>query len=325
MRKNNAKVLLVCLTAVLFICWMGPSSAFGWEPSKPVEIVSHSSAGTGGDIFIRTLSDIWAKNKFIPVRTSVQNITGARGDKARRYIAVKNKGNPHYLFSYVPSQLNTPILDKSDISHRSFVPLSLMAVQTPILVVHNESPYKSLSDLIEAARKKPKQITQGGGSYGNIASLVGKMLMDHAGVTISYVPYKGGGEATVALLGKHIDFIIENVQEVREHVKAGNFRIIAATDKLQSFPAVRTFKEQGYDFKTITQFLGLVAPQGIPAEAAAYYIKLLERTRGTTEWKSYLERNDLAEFSVAGDAMAKFLDDEELFYLRLNKEIGLLK
>jgi tripartite-type tricarboxylate transporter receptor subunit TctC len=312
--------------AAAFACMMAPwAGAAQWAPKERVVFVSHSSAGTGNDLMMREVADIWTKNKLVPTLITVENVTGGRSEKARRYVAQQNQGNPHMLLAYTPASLNQAILGSSDYTFRRFTPIAMLAIDPVLLVASAESPYKNLKDLIEAARQKPKSVLQGGGPYGNSAAMAGKLLQDHAKVQFSYTPFKGGGEAVVALLGNHVQFVIENPGELEQHVKAGKMKPLAASDKLAEFPNVPTFAEAGYPMRTLKQFRAIVAPPGIPAEAAQHYISLLERTRATPQWKEYVKKNAMVEHWLAGAELTKYLEQEEAVYRNLDEQMGLLK
>lgn len=312
--------------AAVLACGIAPwAGAAQWTPKERIVFVSHSSAGTGNDLMLREIADIWTKNKFAPTLITVENVTGGRSEKARRYVAQQNQGNAHMLLAYTPASLNQAILGNSEYTFRRFTPIAMLAIDPVLLVASAESPYRNLKDLIEAARQKPKSVLQGGGPYGNSAAMAGHLLQDHAKVQFSYTPFKGGGEAVVALLGNHVQFIIENPGEVEQHVRAGKMKALAASDKLTEFPQVPTFAEAGYPMRTLKQFRAIVAPPGIPAEAAQHYVALLERTRATPQWKGYVKKNAMVEQWLAGAELAKYLEQEEAVYRKLDEQMGLLK
>lgn len=313
------------MSVALFSIGTLPAHAAQWTPRERIVFVSHSSAGTGNDLMLREIADIWTKNKFVPTLITVENVTGGRSEKARRYVADQNRGNSHMVLAYTPASLNQAILGASEYTFRRFTPLAMLAIDPVLLVTNAEYPYKSLKDLVEAARQKPKSVLQGGGPYGNSAAMAGHLLQDHAKVQFSYTPFKGGGEAVVALLGKHVQFIIENPGEVEQHVKAGKMRALAASDKLAEFPSVPTFAEAGYPMHTLKQFRAIMAPPEIPAEAAQHYIALLERTQATPQWKEYVKKNALVEQWVSGPELSRYLEQEEAVYRKLDERMGLLK
>jgi len=311
--------------AVSLFLLCGTAAAAEWAPSERISLVTHSSPGTGNELMLREIADVWNKNKFVPKLVSVESVTGSQGEKARRYVITQNSANPHLLAAYTPPSLNSPLLTGSDSGWRKFTPIAMMAYEPMVLLVNADGPYQSLKDLVTAAKDRPKSVLQGGGNYGNSASMAGKILEEAAGVSFSYVPFKGGGDAVLALMGKHIHLILENPAEVVQHVKAGKLKAVAVSERLNMLPDVPTFEEAGYKMTLLKQFRALMAPPGIPAEAARYYVQLLDRTRGTQQWKDYLARNAITDGWMTGAELTAFYEEEEKTYLRLDKAMGLLK
>jgi putative tricarboxylic transport membrane protein len=296
-----------------------------WAPTERVVMVTHSAPGTGNELMLREIADIMNKNKIVPRQVAVESVTGSQGEKARRYVTFQNKGNPHMLAAYTPQSLNLPLLINSDTGWRSFTPIALMAVDPMLLVVNAESSWRTPRDLLDAARQKPKQILQGGGSYGSSASMAGKIFEDFGGVQFSYTPFRGAGEAIPQLLGKHVHFMMENPAEMAQHVKAGKLRALAATERLELLPDVPRFQDVGINARFPKQFRGVMAPQGISAEAAQYWVQALAKVRETKQWKEYVSRNALVDSWTTGPALVAFFEEEEKTYMRLNKEMSLLK
>jgi putative tricarboxylic transport membrane protein len=308
-----------------FALLAGPSLAAEWSPPGAVVLITHATPGTGVDVFVRVIGEIWTKHQILRRGAVVENLTGGAGERARRHVVVQNAGNAQVLFGFTPSQVNTGMLVKSDITVRSFTPIAAMVSEPTVIYVNADSPYKSLSALVEAARSKPKGVAMGGGPFGNSTSLMAKMLGDEAKVEFAYVGYKGGGEGVIALLGNHVQFVMEQPSEVDRLVKAGKLRPLAAAQKIDLYPDLPTFASLGYRFKPLVQFRGIVAPPNIGPEAVGFYVQALDRARQAPEWKDYVKRNELQEMWLTGAQFAAFLDEQEAQYRSLNKEIGLLK
>jgi putative tricarboxylic transport membrane protein len=319
----SSVIRLAVTTALCAMC--GAVAAAEWTPSERIVLVSQSSPGTGNELMLRELADIWNKNKFVSRMVSVENVTGAQGEKARRYVSTQNRGNSHMLLAYTPASLSGPLLLKSDTGWRQFTPVAMLVTDVMVILVNPDGPYKSLKDLIAAAKEKPKAVLQGGANYGNSSSMAGKLLEEAAGVTFSFTPFKGGGEAVLALLGKHVHFIIENPGEVEQHVKAGKLKVVALSEHLDMFPGAPTVAESGLKMRMLKQFRSVSAPPAIAPEALQFYLNLLQRTRQTPQWKDYLKRTALVESWMTGPELSAFYEQEEKEYARLVKEMGLVK
>ena len=324
MTKHRPITARLLLAAATFSCaWT--AAAADWVPTERVTLVTHSSPGTGNELMLREIADIWNKNKLVPKLVSVESVTGAQGEKARRHVITENRGNTNLLAAYTPQSLNVPILIGSDTGWKKFTPIAILALDPMVLVVNAQGPYSTLEDLVAAARKTPKQVMQGGGNYGNSSSMAGKLLEDAAGVSFSYVPFKGGGTAVLNLLGNHVHFIIENPAEIQQHVDAGKLKVVAASQRLDQIPDAPTFDEAGFKVRTLKQFRGLMAPPGIGPEVARGYVRLLERTREMQQWKDYLKRTALSDHWLTGSELAAFYASEEKVYERLDNQMGLRK
>jgi len=325
MTTKRIPAVYLLLGIAAFSTLIGAARAADWTPSDRVTLVTHSSPGTGNELMLREIADIWNKGKFVPKLVSVDSVTGAQGEKARRYVITEHRGNPNLLAAYTPPSLNVPLLIGSDTGWRQFTPVAMMALDPLVVVVNPQGPYLSLKDLIAGARQKPKQVMQGGGSYGNSASMAGRILEEAAGVSFSYVPFKGGGTAVLNLLGQHVHFIVENPAEIAQHVDAGKLKVIAVSQHLAQFPGAPTFEEAGYKVRILKQFRALMAPPGVAPEVVQGYVRLLDRTRGTQQWKDYLKRTAMVDHWMTGGELAAFYAEEEKVYERLDDQMGLRK
>ena len=128
--------------------------ASSWKPDKPVEFVVQSAAGGGSDIFARTMAKVLADEKIVTVPINVVNKPGGSGAVAYSYLNQK-KGNPYIIATATGSYITTPIQGHSPVSYKNFTNLAVLCVEDYVGVVRAESPYKSLKELIAAAKQKP--------------------------------------------------------------------------------------------------------------------------------------------------------------------------
>ncbi|MBD9394095.1 tripartite tricarboxylate transporter substrate binding protein [Acidovorax sp. ACV01] len=149
-----------------------------------------------------------------------------------------------------------------------FVPISLAAVAPSVLIVSATSPYKSVKDIVDAAKAKPGQLTYGSGGNGNSGHLSAALFASTFGFQAMHVPYKGNTPATIDLLGGQIDFMFDN--NPVGMVKGGKARALATTgdQRTAALPEVPTFKELGWPAVNLTTWFGLAAPKGTPPAVA---------------------------------------------------------
>ena len=324
MKTASRAIRTFGIAATFFAANASLGMAQGWQPTEQLVLVSQSSPGTGNDLLLRELATIWTKTQMVPVPITNENVTGAQGENARRYVSSENAGNPHMLYAYTPGTLNQTILSKSEYTWDKFTPIANLVADPSVVVVNAKSSFKSVADLVAAAKENAGSVIQGGGPYGGSASITGRLISDVSGVELPYTPFKGGGEAVTALLGNHIQFIIENTAEVLPYVEAGQMRVIAASEKIDAFPDVPTLKDAGFDVE-LGEFRIIVAPPGIPEEAAQYYTDLLKRTMDTPEWKNYMTKNSLVLDWMDGPEALAYLTKLAVSYRDIDEKMGLLK
>jgi putative tricarboxylic transport membrane protein len=294
-------------------------------PIKPITLVVHAAAGGGSDIFARTLSAAFDKEKLLPQPIVVENKPGGSGAIAFAYVGAK-KGDPYFLLTSVTSFMTTPILRKSQITPKDFTPIANFAFDEYIVIVKSDSKYRSVKDLVDGAKAAPKNITVGGTQLGSADSICAYLLEKSAGVQFNFIVFNSGGEVNAALMGGHIDWAVANPGEALELAKAGKVRTLGvyAEKRLTGAPDVPTMKEQGYDV-TYVQNRGLVAPADIPEEARKVYEAAFQKYLKTEIWKNYLKDNLLTEAWMDGPTYGKWLEKEYGRYQGVLKEMGLLK
>jgi putative tricarboxylic transport membrane protein len=308
----------------LALAMTGPGLAAGF-PEKPITLVVHAGAGGGSDIFSRTLSAANDKEKFLPQPIVVENKPGGSGAIAFAYVGSKRK-DPYFLLTAVTSFLTTPILRKSQIDYTDFTPIANFAFDEYIIIVRADGKYKSIKDVVDAAKANPKRVTVGGTQLGSSDSICAYLLEKSAGVQFNYIVFNSGGEVNAALMGGHIDWAVSNPGEALELAKAKKVLTLGvfAEKRLAGAPDVPTLKEQGYD-ATYVQNRGLVAPAGIPDEARKVYEGAFQKYIQSEIWRNYLKENLLSEAWMDGPTFGKWLDKEHARYQSMLKDMGLLK
>ncbi len=318
--------LSLLVMVVLFLS-IGLGTAYGATnfPTKPITLVVHAGAGGGSDIFSRTLSAAFDKEKILPQPIVVENKPGGSGAIAFAYVAGK-KNDPYFLLTAVTSFLTTPILRKSQITYKDFTPVANFAFDEYIVIVKADSKYKSAKDLVDAAKANPKRVTVGGTQLGSSDSICAYLLEKAGGVQFNFIVFNSGGEVNAALMGGHIDWAVANPGEALELAKANKVRALGvyAEKRLPGAPDVPTLKEQGYNV-TYVQNRGLVAPGDIPDSALKVYEEAFQKYMKTEIWRNYLKENLLSEAWMDGPTFGKWLDNEHARYAPILKDMGLVK
>ncbi len=301
-----------------------PASKF---PEKPVTLVVHASAGGGSDIFARTLAASFEKDKIWSQPIAVENRAGGSGAVAFAYVFGK-KGDPYFLLTAVTSFLTTPMLQAATVkfTYKDFTPIANFAFDEYMLMVKADSKYKTVKDIADDAKAKPKDVKVGGTQFGSADSICTYLFEKAAGVKFNYIVFNSGGEVNAALLGGHIEYAVTNPGEALELAKAGKVRLLSvfAEKRLADAPDVPTMKELGYD-AVYVQNRGLVAPGGIPdADRKVLEAAMLKYTQ-TDTFKKYVKDNLLTTAWMDGATFGKWLDAEATRHSTILKDMGVLK
>ncbi len=264
--------------------------ASNWKPDKPIEFVVQAAAGGGSDIMARTLAKALANEKIVTVPINVVNKPGGSGAVAYSYLRTK-KGDPHVIATATGGYLTTPIQGQSPVSYKDFNNLAILCVEDYVAVVRTEAPYKTLKEVIEAARKKPNGIRFGGSSVGSSDNIIEFRVEKAAGVQLNYIVFQSGGEVNAALLGGSVDLASPNPSEAAQLIQAKRLRPLAmfSPERLKNWPDVPTAREQGIDV-TLEQFRGVVAPGGLTKEQSLYWQNAMVKLFQSTDFKNYLEK-----------------------------------
>ncbi len=224
------------------------------------------SAGGGTDIVGRLiaqrLSDLWGQSVV------VDNRTGANGVIGSTYVA-RAPANGHTLLLVVGSHAVNPVLMKNlpyD-TERAFTPITNIASSPSVLVVRANGPYKTLRDVLDAARKEPLGV---GYSEGQ-TRLTGEMIRQAGKLQTTGVPYKGGAPIMVDIIGGHLPMGVTSVLTALPHVRSGALRVVAVADtkRMALFPDAMTFKEAGLEGVESLSWYGLFGPAGLPEPIVA--------------------------------------------------------
>lgn len=212
-------------------------------PTKSLTFTTHSNPGGGGDLLGRQLTEALKAQNITAV---LENKAGGSGAVNMGYVAGR-PADGHTVMIVTLSNIITPHLAGTPQNYKSFKQVARIQLEDEAIVVHRESPFKTLEELVDGS--KTGRIKWGGGFVGNIDSFVAFSLANKAGFKIEYVPFEGGGEVTTALLGRHIDAAVSNPAESMAQLQSGEFRMLATTgaERSSNFKDFPTLKEKGWD------------------------------------------------------------------------------
>lgn len=237
----------------------------------------------------------------------------------------QKKNDDHTIAFFTGVWVTNPLTSKeAKVTVKDLTPITRLVLEPAVVAVKADSPYKTMKDFVEAAKKNPGQLKQSGGSVTGRDNLVRLVIEKATGAKWVFVSFPGGGERIANLLGGHVQMMVMEPQEAGEHIRAGNLRVIAAlTEKrLPFFPDVPTLKEQGIDVPVIPQARGVVAPPGVSRDVVKYWEGVFSRFAKTASWQKYLRDNQFEDGYLTGPALVKFFDDLGVQMRDIPKEAG---
>lgn len=301
-------LLLVLISALVVATYAASPIDY---PVRPITLQVPWPAGGPTDVGARILAAIAEKKMGQPI--VVINRVGAGSQVGLTEIA-RQKSDGYYIgFVSVPA-LNTIILDperKATFDLDSFVPIINQVVDPGLIWVKADSPYKTLKDLIDDAKKRPgvvKASTTGILGDDHLAIL---MMEEAAGVKFRIVHFDGGAQSLTATLGGQVDVSFDNVGSVAPRVKAGQLRGLAVMDPERSkfLPDVPTTAELGYPIVISSSSRGVLGPKGIPESILMKIQAVFKEAMGEPEHVEKMEKAGLAIKPMVGDEYGRYLRD----------------
>jgi tripartite-type tricarboxylate transporter receptor subunit TctC len=282
---------------LLALMLLGTAPPAGWAeyPEKQVTLVAPYGPGGASDLASRTLSTV--ANNYIGQPLLVVNKTGASGAIGSNYVKDSKPDGYTLLLARVGCNAVLPALNPNlPYKWDNFTMLGLLELNPYVFVVNADSPFKTLADLIKTLKEKPGELSFSTSGPGTILNFGPQAMFDQIGVgkdAATMIPYKGGGEAAAALLGKHVDFLGINLAPVLSHIQGGKLRALAVTtgERYSAIPDVPTVRELGYpDLEVIIGWSGLFGPPGLPDEVVAKWVKALQMIKEDKSWNTLTKK-----------------------------------
>jgi tripartite-type tricarboxylate transporter receptor subunit TctC len=287
-------------------------------PNKPVRLVVTYPPGGSSDLMARImgqkLSVLWGQ----PV--VIESKPGAAGSIGMEFTARQPADGYTFVVGNLGPAAVNPLITKVPYSmEKDFIAVSLTATGPNILVVPASSPYKTLAELLAAAREKPGTLNFGTSGPGSMAHLGGEMIMRQAKVNMIGVPYKGGGLAVNDLLAGHLHMMVSDALPVSQHIKAGKLRPLAITSAKRSpmSPDIPTFAEAGLSGLVAENWWGVFLPAGTPKAAVDAYYAALVKIMADPDLKERFAGLGVEAHASTQDEFKAFLAAENAKYAKL--------
>ena len=293
-------------------------------PSKPITIIVPFAAGGNTDVKTRLVAKQLGEILKQPV--IVENKPGASGNIGIELLtkAVAD-GHTIGMGSFGPLAVNPWIYPKLGFHPKTLVPIILLEKSPLVLSVPADKPFKTLAEVVAAAKAKPGAMNIANAGPGGAHHLSAELFESAAGIEMVGVPFKGGGPAATALLAGQVDMMFEQTSAALPSIQTGKIRALAVTSvkRLSTMPDVPTFTEAGYPQVTVSNWMGYVAPKGTPPAVVAKLQSAFAKAMEHPEVKDRIlgQSNELGGGS--SQDFANFIDSESQKWSKLVKERGI--
>jgi tripartite-type tricarboxylate transporter receptor subunit TctC len=312
------KKVLLFLAAAVF------AAAVHAQPSKPIRVVIAFPPGAAHDTLGRILASEFAKG-YAP-GSIPENKPGGGTVIATDFVAKSAPDGQTILMVGFPFPLINSMFPASKLDvTRDFLPVVNVMSAPNALLVRADSPYKTLGELLAAAKKSPGKVTYASVGNGSSPHMGMELLKRTAGVDILNVPYKGSAPALTAMLGGEIDTMFDNLPNAVPHVKGGRLRALAVTSEKRSrlMPEAPTMAEAGVPGYVMDIWFGVAVPAGTPPQVVASLNKEINRILAQPEVKARLEGMGLDIIGGSAESFGKTIAADVAKWSQVVRDAGI--
>ena len=305
-----------------------------WQPTRPVEFIIPAGTGGGADLMARTIQGIVTKYNLMKTPMVVINKAGGAGGEG--FLDVKgSRNNPHKIIITLSNLFTTPLATGIPFSWKDLTPVAMLALDEFVLWVNSETPYKSVEDYIGAVKKAPAgQYKMGGTGSRQEDQIITVAIEQSAGVKFTYIPFRGGGEVAVQLVGNHVNSTVNNPIEAVAQWRGSKVRPLCVFDgktlpytevvvDKQSWSSIPTCKSQGLNMEYL-MLRGIFMSPGATPDQVNFYVELFKKVRETPEWRKLMVDGAFNTTFMAGADYVKWVGGEEQRHRELMKAAGFL-
>ncbi len=310
------------------------SGANAWEPTKSIEFVIPAGTGGGADLMARFIQGVIIKNNLMKQSLIVVNKSGGAG--AEGFLDVKGADkDPHKIIITLSNLFTTPLATGVPFNWKDLTPVKMLALDQFVFWVNAETPYQTAKEYTDAVKAAgANKFKMGGTGSKQEDQIITVAIEKITAAKFIYIPYRGGGEVAVQLVGKHVDSTVNNPIEAVEQWRAGKLRALCVFDdkvmpyKTKVTPTlawsdIPTCKSQGMDVD-YQMLRGIFMAPGVTKEQVAFYVELFKKVQATPDWKDFMEKGAFDAKSMTGDEFVKWLTKEEQRHQSLMAEAGFL-
>ena len=297
----TSALVLGCATVVV------ASPAIAWQPNKPIDFIIMAGKGGGADKMARLMQGIVEKESLAERPLVPVNKSGGSGAEA--LMAAKSASDPdHTIMVTLNSFYTTPLRQPGlEVDVLTFAPVARMAEDTFLLWVHADTGITTFEQWLDMAREQGSKWVMGGTGSNSEDNIITDFLNTNYGLSMKYIPYKGGGAVAKDVAGKQINSSVNNPSEAIGFWQSGDMVPLVAftNERLPMFPEVPTLREKGGEFSYFMQRSVVGAP-GMSEEARAYYTELFTKVYNSEDWQAYKSKKSLMGDLMSGDQLSDY-------------------
>ncbi len=277
-------------------------------PSRTLKLLCWTSAGAPLDVMMRQLGK--QLGEIFHQTVVVENRAGGSGAAAMATV-MREPADGYNILSTTSSMSFTMATGRIAYGPKDFTVLPAIQAEPSAVAVRADSPFKTLGELVAYLREHPDKLTVGGFSAAGFHQFVFYRLQQEANFRADWIPFKGGQEAGLALLGAHIDVAVITPSSALAQIQNGDIRLlgISSAGRDEYFPDIPTFKEQGFDVVE-SIWRGVMVKAGTPGPVIDTLTSAIKRVKETQEWKDFSRINLQSSVTISLEEMQKLVANE---------------
>jgi tripartite-type tricarboxylate transporter receptor subunit TctC len=292
-------------------------------PRDTVTLITHSSPGSGSDVFLREL--IKYLGPEMGVNFVVENVRGGSGAKAVAKLA-QSPADGSVFYATTPTYIQTTLLSKPGFGYKDLDPVVIVFYDPNVIYARADSPFKSVKDAVEYAKKNPGKGKWGASNPASLERIVLEKLNRLTGAGAAVVSHEGGGDLIVNVLNGTLDIGVGEVQEILPQLEAGKVKLLGVLteDRIRRYPDLPTVREQGYDI-AVLKFRGLAGPKNLPADVVKAWEQAIQKVLENPQYKAKYESENLVPAFRGQEEARAFTTQFAEDVVASLRELGIIK
>ena len=292
-------------------------------PSRPIRVVVPYSAGGSSDGPMRVIAQEMSKQ--LGQQMIVENKPGQGAMLGSAEVVKAPPDGYTLLLASNPNAISASLYSK--LTHdpvEDFAPISLLASEQAVLLVHPSVPARNLREFIAYVKERPGKVDYSSSGNGSAQHLFVAMFSSQAGIQMNHIPYKGSAQAVTDLLGGQVSAAMPGLAAMRGHIRDGKVRALAVTGakRASAAPEIPTMMEQGMKDYELYVWMGMLAPKGTPAPVIERLHREFVRALRAPAVKSFMDGAAIEAVGSTPAEFGRFFREEKVRWAKIVKETG---